>query len=204
MDAQDFWNVIGRYNQDTVIAQIILLVLILVFLILSYMGKIKFGAKIILGIANLFIGIVFFAYYGTEPIQKYFALPLYLSCGILFLYEAWRNKYDELNKPNRFEIVLLILYGLYPLVSYLFGNGFPQMVTYVMPCPIVSLSLAVYAGYSHKNRLLLLLLTIWGLTGVKSIIFNAYEDIILLMCGIYGVYLLVREFKGRNDTQTIV
>lgn len=68
MDAQDFWNVIGRYNQDTVIAQIILVVLILVFLILSYMGKIKFGAKIILGIANLFIGIVFFAYYGTEPI----------------------------------------------------------------------------------------------------------------------------------------
>ncbi len=118
--------------------------------------------------------------------------------------EAWHNKYDELNKPNRFEIVLLILYGLYPLVSYLFGNGFPQMVTYVMPCPIVSLSLAVYAGYSHKNRLLLLLLTIWGLTGVKSIIFNTYEDIILLMCGIYGVYLLVRGFKGRNDTQTIV
>ncbi len=33
MDAQVFWNVIGRYNQDTIIIQIILLVLIVAILI---------------------------------------------------------------------------------------------------------------------------------------------------------------------------
>ena len=26
-----------------------------------------------------------------------------------------------------------------------------------------------------------------GLTGIKSIVFNAYEDIILLVCGLFGV-----------------
>lgn len=80
-----FLNVIGRYNQDTIIIQIILLVLIVAILISTYTGKIMFGAKVILGIANLFIGIVFFGCYGTEPIQKYFALPLYISCGLLFV-----------------------------------------------------------------------------------------------------------------------
>ena len=69
------------------------------------------------------------------------------------------------------------------------------MVTHIMPCPIVSLSIVVYAGYKRKNKLLLSLLMIWGLTGVKSIVFSAYEDIILLMCGIYAVYLLVKEIQ---------
>lgn len=199
MDAQAFWNVIGHYNQDTIMMQIILLTLIIVLIILSSTSKVKFGAKVILGITNLFIGIVFFGCYGTEPIQKYFALPLYLGCGILFLYEAWHNRNDRLNKFNWLQIVLLVLYVLYPVISCLLGNTFPQMVTYVMPCPIVSLSIIIYAGYPNKNRLLLALLTIWGLTGIKSVIFCAYEDIILLICGIYGVYLLVKELKGNRE-----
>lgn len=41
----------------------------------------------------------------------------------------------------------------------------------------------------------LALLTVWGLTGIKSVIFSAYEDIILLICGLYGVVLLVSEIK---------
>ena len=77
----------------------------------------------------------------------------------------------------------------------LLGNSFPQMVTYIMPCPVISLSIAVYAGYKRKNKALLALLTIWGLTGIKSIIFNAYEDIILLIGGLYGIALLIREIR---------
>ena len=69
------------------------------------------------------------------------------------------------------------------------------MVTYIMPCPIISLSIAVYTGYKRKNKALLVLITIWGLTGIKSVIFNAYEDIILLICGIYGIILFVDEMR---------
>ena len=54
-----------------------------------------------------------------------------------------------------------------------------------MPCPVISLSIVVYAGYKRTNKVLLALLTIWGLTGIKSIIFNAYEDTILLIGGLY-------------------
>ncbi len=202
MDAQTFWNVIGHYNQDTVIIQIILLVLIAFAIILERTSINISLVKIVLGIANLFIGVVFFGIYGTEPIQKFFALPLYIICGTLFLYEAWRNKTDRLNKFHFFQIILLVLYVLYPLISYIFGNRFPQMVTHIMPCPIVSLSIVVYASYSRKNRLLLLLLTIWGLTGIKSVVFSAYEDIILFICGIYGIYLFVKEIKCKKAEGT--
>ena len=195
MNAQAFWNVIGNYNEQTKILQIGLLISVIVAIALSYMRKVNWAAKFALGITNLFIGIAFFAWYGTEPIQRFFALPLYLLCGILFLYESWHNKNDLLEKPTPFQSLLLVLYLLYPLISLVLGNRFPQMVTYIMPCPIVSLSITVYAAYKRKNILLLILLTVWGLTGIKSIIFNAYEDIILLICGFYGVALLVDEIK---------
>ena len=200
MDAQAFWNVIGNYNEQTWFLQIVLFIFVFLAVMLSYICKVKWAAKFALGLANLFIGLVFFAWYGTEPIQKYFALPLYLACGGLFLYESWYNKSDVILKPNRIQKILLLLYLLYPIVSLFLGNTFPQMVTYIMPCPIVSLSMAVYAGYKRKNKVLLVLLTIWGLTGIKSIIFNAYEDIILLFCGLYGLVLLVNETKSVSKT----
>lgn len=190
-----FWNVIGNYNEKTWIIQIPLLISVLLAVILSYTKKVKWAAKFALGIANLFIGIAFFAWYGTEPIQRYFALPLYLVCGGLFIYESWHNKDDVIMKPNIIQKILLMLYFFYPLVSMLLGNSFPQTVTYIMPCPVISLSIIIYAGYKRKNKILLALLTIWGLTGIKSIIFNAYEDIILLVCGLYGVVLFVNEIK---------
>lgn len=195
MDVQVFWNVIGNYNKQTWIIQIVLFIFILIAIMLSYMRKVKWAAKFSLGIANLFIGITFFAWYGTEPVQKFFALPLYLLCGGLFLYESWRNREDTIKKPNTIQAILLVLYLFYPVVSMLLGNSFPQIVTYIMPCPVISLSITVYAGYKRKNKILLALLTIWGLTGIKSVIFNAYEDIILLVCGLYGIVLFVSEIK---------
>lgn len=59
----------------------------------------------------------------------------------------------------------------------------------------VGLSIIVYAGYKNNNKFLLALLTVWGLTGIKSVFFNVYEDLILLICGLYGVVLLFNEIK---------
>lgn len=68
MDAQAFWNVIGNYNEQTKNLQIGLLIFVIAAIALSYMRKVNWAAKVALGIANLFIGIVFFAGYGTEPV----------------------------------------------------------------------------------------------------------------------------------------
>ena len=162
-------------------------------------AKSKMGGKVCVRNCQSVLGIAFFAWYGTEPIQKYFALPLYLACGGLFLYESRHSKDDVIMKPNRLQKMLLALYVFYPFASMFLGNSFSQMVTYIMPCPVISLSMIVYAGYRAKNKVLLALLTIWGLTGIKSIIFNAYEDMILLFCGVYGVVLLVNERKRERE-----
>jgi len=202
MDAQTFWNVIGNYNQATSIWQCMILALIITSLILAYIQKAIWLPKITLGIANIFIGIVFFLIYGTEPIQTYFAAPLYIVIGCLFIYEAIKYRTIRFNKPGAVQWVLLCLIIAYPLISFLLGHSFPQLVVYIMPCPIISLSIVIYSCYNHENKLLLLLMTIWGLTGVKAFFADALEDIILLICGVYCLYLLVWELK--NNEKKIV
>lgn len=142
MNTSAFWNVIADYNQHTFFIQVIFLTFIIISILLAYIKKIYFMPKIALGISCLFIGIVFFLYYGTEPIQTYFAAPLF------------------------------------------------------MPCPMISLCILFYSCYTKRNRLLMLLLIIWGMTGIKSIFFHVYEDLILLTCGFYGLYFILEtKFK---------
>ncbi len=192
-----FWEVIGHYNQNTVCIQCAILVMLVLASVTAFMRKKIFILLAALGIVNLFIAVGFFAVYGTQPVQRFFALPLYLSCGALFIYEAFRSRGNSLIFPDRLQSGLLVLYLLYPAVSMLLGGRFPKMVTHIMPCPVVSLSIVLYSCCKRKNLALLILLTVWGLTGVKAVIFSAYEDIILLLCGIYGVYLIIREIRSR-------
>jgi hypothetical protein len=200
MDVNIFWEIIGKYNNKTIIVQIILFILGVFAFILSYTGRIKWIIKFTLGIIILFIGIVHFGYYGTEMIQKYFAFPLFIFSGILFIFESIKNKQDILGKFNKLQFILLFLYLLYPLVSFILGNRFPKMATLIMPCPIISVSIVIYSAYKTKNKLLLVCMALWGLTGVKAFVANAYEDIILLICGIYCIYILINQIKIKRLT----
>jgi hypothetical protein len=193
MDAAIFWEIIGRYNSQTLYIQIFVMALLVSSFFLSYTGKCKWLLKLVLGIVNLYIGIVFMGYYGTEKIQTYFALPLFVLCSFLFIFESIKNKNDIFEKLNKLQVCLLIIYILYPAVSFMLGNRFPKITTWIMPCPVMSLSIILYSGYKNKNRLLLAVMTLWGLTGVKAFIANAYEDLILLVCGIYCIYVFIKQ-----------
>lgn len=84
MNAQVFWNVIGNYNEQTKNIQIGLLILIILAILLSYIRKVNWALKFALGIANLFIGIVFL--HGMEQsLFKYF-LPCHYICFVEFCF----------------------------------------------------------------------------------------------------------------------
>ncbi len=199
MDAEAFWAVIGRYNQATWGIQAVLLAAVAAGIITASLQRAVWLPKVTLGITNLFLGVVFFLYYGTEPIQTFFAAPLYIAVGILFLWEGIRYRDSAFVRFNRVQWALLALVMLYPVVSLCMGHTFPQMVVCIMPCPVVSLSILVYSCYAHKNKFLLALLTLWGLTGIKSVFFNAWEDMILLLCGVYCLCLFIGEIKRAKN-----
>ena len=66
MKAEQFWNVIVNYNQDTWKIQVVFLFIIITSIMVAYLKKAQCVPKITLGITNLFIGIVYFLVYGTE------------------------------------------------------------------------------------------------------------------------------------------
>jgi hypothetical protein len=198
MDAEVFWKIIGNYNQQTWVIQIAFMIAITLGITFAFIGKYQWLLKIVLGLANIFIGIVFFIIFGTEPIQFFFASPLFISAGILFLWEGYVNKQDTFIHFNKFQWLLFIIVLLYPVASIILGNSFPQMVVYIMPCPLISLCIVMYSGYTNKNKVLLVLLMLWGLTGIKSFFFNALEDTILLICSLYSIRLLIFELKNKK------
>jgi hypothetical protein len=202
MSASSFWNVIAEYNKHTLFIQVILLAFIIISIIAAYIRHLNFLPKIALGIGCLFIGIVFFLYYGTEPLQFLFAAPLFIVSGILFIYEAKINKSDIMKKPNIITSILFVIVLLYPLISYMLGNIYPTTVLLIMPCPMVSLCILIYSCYNRRNRLLMVLLILWGMTGIKSLFFNVYEDLILLTCGFYGIYLMIIMKDSKTRLQT--
>ncbi|OPJ65143.1 DUF6064 family protein [Clostridium oryzae] len=202
MNASLFWNVIAEYNKHTLLIQFVLLSFIAISIIAAYLKHINFLPKIALGISCLFIGIVFFLYYGTQPIQFFFAAPLYIVSGILFIYEAKINKADAIKKPSIVTSILFILVLLYPAISYMLDHKYPFTVLLIMPCPLISLCILIYSCYSKRNRLLMLLLIIWGMTGIKSLIFNVPEDLILLICGFYGIYLMIAAKSSEKGLLT--
>ena len=174
------------------------MILIVAGFILALFQKAVWFPKIALGLTNVFLSVVYFIVFGTEPIQHFFAAPLFIATGFLFIYEAIKRKNDIFTKPNAIQWLLLILFVLYPVVSFLLGNTFPKMVVYIMPCPVISASIVIYSCYKTKNKLLLALMAIWGITGVKAFFANALEDIILLICGLYCIKILITEFRERR------
>ena len=148
---------------DTWGLQIVLLLVLLVMFALSYTQKAPWAAKFALGIANLWIGLAFFARYGSEPIQKYFVLPLYLLFGILFLYESRHNGDGYApKKPTACRPCFCCSGALAPSSPSFWGKRLSANGDTYYACPIVSLSITVCAGYRYKNRLLLALLTLLG------------------------------------------
>ena len=199
MNADSFWEVIGNYNQSTLFVQVILGICLILACVVARKDKLRWLPKVVYGVICIFLAIVFFLIFGTEPIQFYFAFPLFLLLGIVFIFEAVRNKREEFQKFTKIQWALVMLVLVYPLVSIVQGKSFPEMLMYIMPCPVVCIGIIIWQSYEHKNLIALTLLTIWGLTGVKAFFFNAYEDLILLAMGILALVILIKEVKVRRN-----
>ena len=193
--AERFWDVIQMYNQSTFLFQIVICCLILLSIVAAYKYKLYFLPKLALSISNLFIAIVFFLIFDKSPVGYFFAFPLYMSISILLLVEVLKNTKVIFNRFDTVSCILLVLVLLYPLASFLLGHYYPKQVLYILPCPVISLSIVIYSRYEKKSIVLLILMTIWALTGIKAFIFNVLEDLILFAVSFYGIYLIITDMQ---------
>lgn len=194
--AEQFWNVISIYNQQTIWVQIpmtIMLISLVLMALIIRKGWMQTSLKIGLFIVFSWVGIVFFWIYDQSIIGRFFAGPLYILVGVLFLVDAIKQgvvfELPGAKIPRIFTVLFIVLFILYPVASFAFGHRYPSLVTYIMPCPLVVMALTLVTTAKEKvNKLLVVLLLLWAFTGLpKSIMFSVYEDLILFMSGVYTV-----------------
>ena len=198
--ADIFWQVIQQYNNGTILLQILISLFILGSIFIAYLTTLTWIPKLLLAITDLFIAIVFFLIYDKSSIGYYFAFPLFTLLGILLVIDSIAKRNDSIKKIKGISVILLVLTLLYPVISLLLGHVFPKQVLYILPCPVICINIVVYSRYSNLSTIILILMTIWALTGIKAFLFNAYEDLILFIHSFYSIYLLIQAIKKSKLT----
>jgi len=183
----DFWQVIEKYNVETIYMQGIFSVILIGVLLYSFFKQnqlIESLIKIVFGTVFIYLGIYFFLIIDKSFTSKIFG-PYFIIIGLLFL--GLLDSKSQLQPSTRFQYLLYGIVLSYPIISYLLDHKYPHQILYLLPCPIASIALITYCRFKKRNDVLNILLIIWGLTGVKAIIFDVKEDLILLMIGVYAL-----------------
>ena len=206
MNAETFWTQVGLYNEATLPVQAILIVaaVILVYLVFTKPGaKTDIWMKAFLALAFAWNGVVFFLIFTKNPISTFFGAPLFIILAILFAVDIFAKKtefrFPDVKRRKLSTALWILLVFLYPLIGLPFGHTYPRMLTPVMPCPLTVFALAMAAAAAPKvDRKLYILLLPWALAGLPKCLgaLDCYEDCILFAAGVYGLILLIKDWKA--------
>ncbi len=187
--ADDFWNDIEKYNTGTIYIQSVFSFFIIGILLFSFVRQNRFIENLIKSLFStvfIFVGTYFFLIIDKSFTAMIFG-PYFIIIGLLFLLSLYHSK-SPLQYPTRIQYLLYLLVLFYPIISYFLYHKYPKQIFYISPCPISAIALITYCRFKKRNDILNIMLVFWGLTGIKAFIFDVYEDLILLIVGVYGLY----------------
>jgi hypothetical protein len=206
MNAETFWTQVGSYNEATLPIQAILIVVAVILTYLAFTKpsvKTDIWMKAFLALAFAWNGIVFFLIFAKNPISTFFGAPLFIILATLFAVDIFAKKtefrFPDVKWRKWSTILWILLVFLYPLTGLPLGHTYPRMLTPVMPCPLTVFALAMIAAAAPKvDRKLYILLLPWALAGLPKCLgaLDCYEDCILFAAGVYGLILLVKDWKA--------
>jgi FtsH-binding integral membrane protein len=212
-----FWNQMGAYNQATLPVQITMIVAAAA---LTYLVFAKANAranalmKILLSFAFAWNGIVFFLIFAWSTISG-IASALFIIIAVLFALDIFKKKTEfrlPVTKWQRYlTIFLIVLVFLYPLIGMALGHSYPQTCMPMAPCPLTVFAITlVAAAIPQVDRKTYVLLLPWAILSLPKCLgaLDCYEDCILFAAGVYGLVLLVRNWKvirrSQRDEQEFV
>jgi len=214
MSTETFWTRVGAYNEATLLIQA---VMIIAAVILTYRVFAKPGAKTdvwmkaFLSVAFAWDGVVFFLIFLRNPVSMFTGAPLFIAVSVLFAVDILAKK-TKLHLPDAkwkrgLTIVWLLLVALYPLVGWVFvGHAYPRTLLPLFPCPLTVFAIALVAAAApNVDKKVFIALLPWALMGLPKCFgaLDCYEDCILFMAGVYGLIVLIKNWKARlsdNDT----
>ena len=214
MNEENWWNTSGAYNNAIFPMQIIAMV---TGITLTYFSLAKPNTKTnslmktYLAFTFAWNGVVFFLLFGKELPGTLLGAPLFIVTAVLFVLDIFKKK-TEFKLPNarwhKYLTILWILCAfLYPLIGLPLGHYYPRTCIFgVFPCPTTVFALALLAAAIPKvDKKAYILLLIWALPSVGKCFgaLDLQEDCILFIVGVYGLIMLVKNWKATGTASGI-
>ena len=224
MSTEDEWDLFNKYDQAFFPFHYIIsaIALTLVFFIVVKPGK-KTGvfANLFFMLCYLWIGTGFYLIYRNELTMRiqYFQPVLMFLIALCFGIDLVKGRNDYKipeNGINRIITIFLITYSIvgYPLMGWLLKHPYAVQISGSMflwvpilgayPCPTTIFAIALLTGslpdVDWKVLSLLILWAILSVVGKPVLEYHAYEDIVLFIAGLYGVYMLIKRYMAVRTT----
>ncbi|HEY9450103.1 MAG TPA: DUF6064 family protein [Gemmatimonadaceae bacterium] len=202
--AEQFFDVLRRYNEAVWPAQWLLVALALAAIVLAFRGSSR-GSRVIAGILAvlwLWMGIVYHLTFFAKinPAALLFAAAFVLQAGLVAWMGVWHSQLT-FRAPSGVRGLLggvILTYALvaYPLLGQALGHRYPYAPTFGLPCPttLFTLGLLLWA-VPRAPRLVLVIPILWALIGTSAAaVLSVWEDV-----GLAAVAILVIGAEYRND-----
>ena len=199
---EEFLVVLESYNLDIWPLQIIAYVLILLVLFIS-LKPAKYSPKIILAALSffwLFTGIVFcFIYWAPSHIFGYIFGICCTAQGLLFFYSLFRSDIT-IGLPSKTIMligILFILYAMigYQILGYYLDHIYPKFFAVgLVPCPTSIFTFGLFVMMNTKIPIKYVAIPFMiSLGGFLAVYNGIYEDIGLIILGIWGTILIIKR-----------
>ena len=208
MSTEMFWNQVGAYNEalwPVQIAMVVAAAFLTVRVFTKPGPRTDIWMKAFLSFAFAWNGAVFFLLFVRNPISMAIGAPLFFAVSILFAVDIFTRR-TEFRPPdaksNRaLMFIWLALVALYPLIGWVFvGHVYPNMLLPMFPCPLTVVAITLIAAAAPRaDKKVFVALLPWALLGLPKCFgaLDCYEDCVLFAAGVYGLIVLVRNWKAR-------
>ena len=205
--AEKWWGIIGEYGSSIWPAQIIsisIAIVVVIYLFVTHGKNANLLMKIYLSFSFTWIGIIFFIIQGKGLAGNYFFGTLFTVVAILFVLDIYRKKMEFCLPQAKWQkyltIFLMLIVICYPLFGMAFGHYFPKLIIIgTHPCPTAAFAvLLLTTALLRVNRIIYGILLFWAVPFpifIQIPKFGVYEDSIMLGIGIYGLIMLIKNWK---------
>jgi len=149
----------------------------------------------------LWLGLVFWREAAATMAMLYAPTVLFAVQGALFLYALVRDRitYGSVELIHTAIGLAFIAYALlgYPLVGLLVGHVYPRAaLSPLFPCPAIVLTFGVLLLARRVPLYLLVIPTLWAMSGMLWFYLGMVEDAGLVIAGIVGVIMLIARERA--------
>ena len=206
MDTATFWTQIATYNETTWPVQVLTIIAAayLTYRLFARPGaKTDVWMKAFLAFSFAWDGIVFFLVFVRSKISLFTGVPLFIIVAVLFLVDIARGRTEfqvpESGWKRSLTIFWLVLTALYPLIGWvILGHTYPRMLLPLFPCPLTVFAISLISVTPKADKAVFISLLPWAIMGLPKCFgaLDCYEDCILFASGIYGLVILIRNWKS--------